>query len=367
MLLLAVFPLAVAPAQAQAPLPAVGVAEVALEDVAPASEFIGRVEALNAVDIRARVEGFIEARPFAEGQAVTAGEDLFLIEKAPYEAALVAAQARLAAAAAALRDAEGRLARNLELRRSATVSQATLDEVQAGRDTAAANVLAAEAGVRQAELNLGYTRIQSPIAGRIGTAAFAVGSLVGPSSGPLARVVQVDPIRVVFSVSDRAILDLRGAEGGASKEDLAARFTPTLRLSNGTAFPASGQIAFAGNELDPRTGTLPVRAVFPNPDGVLVPGQFVTVLIRTTAPRRLPVVPLGAVQLDRDGRFVLLADAGDTAVVRRIRTGRQIGQTYAVEEGLSGGERLIVEGLQHVRPGAKLRVMPASGMGGAAR
>nr|WP_244644497.1 efflux RND transporter periplasmic adaptor subunit [Azorhizobium oxalatiphilum] len=367
LLLLALMPLAIAPAGAQAPLPAVGVAEVALEDVAPASEFIGRVEALNAVDIRARVEGFIEARPFAEGQAVAAGADLFLIEKAPYEAALVAAQARLAAAAAALTDAEGRLARNLELRRSSTVSQATLDEAQAGRDTAAANVLAAEAGVRQAELNLSYTRIQSPIAGRIGTAAFAVGSLVGPSSGPLARVVQVDPIRVVFSVSDRAILDLRGATGGASKEDLAARFTPTLRLSNGTPFAASGKIAFAGNELDPRTGTLPVRAIFPNPDGVLVPGQFVTVLIRTTEPRRLPVVPLGAVQLDRDGRFVLLADASDTAVVKRIRTGRQIGQTYAVEEGLSGGERLIVEGLQHVRPGAKVRVMPASGTGAAAR
>lgn len=364
--LLLVLVLAV-PARAQAPAPTVGVVPVAVEDVAPAAEFVGRVEALNAVDIRARVEGFIEARPFEEGQSVTEGQDLFLIERASYEAALVAAQARLAGARATLTDAEGRLQRNLELRRSSTVSQATLDEAQAGRDTAEANVLAADASVRQAELNLSYTHIRSPMAGRIGVAAFAVGSFVGPSSGTLARVVQVDPIRVVFSVSDRVILDMREAAGAGTNEELATRYAPTLRLSNGSAFPQPGRIAFAGNELDPRTGTLPVRAQFPNAEGLLVPGQFVTVVIRATEPRRRPVVPVGAVQLDREGRFVLLVDKDGAVALRRIRTGSQIGQNWTVDDGLSGGESLIVQGGQNVRPGMKVQTVPVAALPAADR
>jgi len=349
------------PAFAQAPMPAVGVMSVPIEDVSPASEFVGRVEAINAVDIRARVEGFIEQRPFAEGQAVRQWEDLFILEDGAHEAALAAARASLAGAEAALRDAEGRLQRNQELRRTQAVSQAALEEIQAARDTAQANVMAAEARVRQAELNLGYTRIKSPIAGRIGAAAFAVGSLVGPSSGPLARVVQVDPIRVVFSVSDRVILDFRGAAGDASKEELARGLVPTLRLANGRDYPAKGEIEFAGNEIDPATGTLPVRARFPNPDALLVPGQFVTVVLRPSDQRRRPVVPAGAVQLDREGRFVLILEDGDKVALRRIRTGTQIGQNWTVEEGLEGGENLIVQGFQNARPGAAVRVVPAQG------
>ncbi|HEV2566536.1 MAG TPA: efflux RND transporter periplasmic adaptor subunit [Microvirga sp.] len=351
-------------ALAQAPLPAVGVMPVPVEDVSPSSEFVGRVEAVNAVDIRARVEGFIEARPFAEGQTVREWQDLFLIEDGAYEAALAAARASLAGAQAALRDAEGRLQRNQELRRTQAVSQAALEEIQAARDTAQANVMAAEASVRQADLNLGYTRIKAPIAGRIGAAAFAVGSFVGPSSGALARVVQVDPIRVVFSVSDRTILDFRdgtGDAGNVGKDDLPGRFVPTLRLSNGRDYPAKGGIEFAGNEIDPATGTLPVRARFPNPDGILVPGQFVTVVIRPSDPQRRPVVPVGAVQLDREGRFVMVLDGDNKVAARRIRTGTQVGQNWTVEEGLAGGETLVVQGLQNARPGAEVRVVPTAG------
>ncbi|MBO1905451.1 efflux RND transporter periplasmic adaptor subunit [Microvirga sp. 3-52] len=349
------------PTLAQAPLPAVGVLPVSVEDVSPSSEFVGRVEAVNAVDIRARVEGFIEARPFAEGQEVREWQDLFILEDGAYEAALSAARASLAGAQAALRDAEGRLQRNQELRRTQAVSQAALEEIQATRDTAQANVMAAEASVRQADLNLSYTTIRAPIAGRIGTAAFAVGSFVGPSSGALARVVKADPIRVVFSVSDRVILDFRGAAGDAGKEELARGFVPTLRLSNGRDYPAKGEIEFAGNEIDPATGTLPVRARFPNPDALLVPGQFVTVVVRPSDPQRRPVVPVGAVQLDREGRFVLILEDGDKVAVRRIRTGTQIGQNWTVEEGLKGGESLIVQGFQNARPGAAVRVVPAQG------
>jgi len=344
---------------AQTPAPAVGVMPVPVQDVSPSSEFVGRVEAVNAIDIRARVEGFIEARPFEEGQTVREGQDLFVIEKAAYEAALSAARAGLAGAQATLRDAEGRLQRNQELRRTQAVSQAALEEIQAARDTAQANVMAAEASVRQAELNLDYTTIRAPIAGTTGMAAFAVGSFVGPSSGALTRVVQVDPIRVVFSVSDRVILDLRTAAGDASKAELARTYVPTLRLSNGRDYLPKGEIEFVGNELDPRTGTLPVRARFPNPDAILVPGQFVTVIVRPSDSQLRPVVPVGAVQLDREGRFVLIVDSDGKAAMRRIRTGIQIGQNWTVEQGLEGGESLIVQGLQNARPGAAVRVVGA--------
>lgn len=345
---------------AQAPTPVVGVMPVDVQDVAPGAEFVGRVEAVNTVDIRARVQGFVEARRFDEGQFVREGQELFLIEKAGYEAALSSARASVAGAQATLRDAEGRLRRNQELRRSDSVSQAMLEEIEASRDLARANVMTAEASVRQAELNLSYTRVTAPISGRVGRAAFAVGSLVGPSSEPLARIVQMEPIRVVFSVSDRTILESRAAAGGLRKEEIAKGFVPRLRLSSGVDYPADGEIEFFGNELDPRTGTIPVRARFPNPDALLVPGQFVTVVVRPAEPRRRPVVPIGAVQLDREGRFVLLLDAENKVALRRIRVGAQVGQYWVVEDGLNGDESLIVEGFQNARPGAVVRSVPVS-------
>jgi membrane fusion protein (multidrug efflux system) len=350
-------------ASAQGAPPAVVVEPVQVEDVAPSAEFIGRVEAENAVDIRARVDGFIQARLFDEGRLVTKDRELFLIEKAAYEAAVASARAHLAGAQASLLDAEGRLQRNQQLRRTQAASQAALDEAQAGRDTAQAAVAVAEAALRQAELNLEYTTIKAPFAGRAGVAAFSVGSFVGPASQPLVRIVQIDPVRVVFSVSDRTILDLREAAGNVGKDELARKYRPTLRLSNGSAYAEAGEIEFIGNELDARTGTLSLRARFANPDALLIPGQFVTVVVRQAEPQRRPVVPLGAVQLDREGRFVLILDGDGKVVLRRIRTGSQIGQNWVVEEGLGGGERLIVQGAQNARPGAAVRVLPPRGDG----
>jgi len=340
--------------------PAVGVTPVQLEDVSPASEYVGRVEAVNAVDIRARVEGFIEERPFMEGQTVQSGQSLFILEKVAFDAAVTTARANLASAEATLKDAERRVQRNQELRRTQAVSQVSLEEAQTARDTAQANVLSAQASVRMAELNLSYTVIKAPITGRIGVAAFAVGSLVGPSSGNLARVVQVDPIRVVFSVSDRAILDMREENNNRGKQEIASKYVPMLRLSNGSDYPIKGEIDFAGNEVDQTTGTLSIRASFPNPDGLLVPGQFVTVIIRRSEPVRRPVVPVGAVQLDRAGRFVLILDESGKVVERRIKTGAQLGQNWVVNDGLTGGESLIVQGFQNARPGAAVRVVPLS-------
>jgi membrane fusion protein (multidrug efflux system) len=345
-------------ALAQVPPPVVGVIAVPVQDVSASSEFVGRVEALNAVDIRARVEGFIQERPFKEGQSVREGQVLFVIEKTAYEAALASSQAGLASAQATLLDAERRLQRNQELSRTQTVAQVTLDESLTARDVAKANANSAEAAVRQAELNLEYTTIKSPLSGRIGRAAFSVGSLVGPSSEALARVVQEDPIRVVFSVSDRTILQLRAEAGDVSKEELSGRFVPTLRFPTEETYPFSGTIEFLGNEFDPLTGTIPVWARFPNPRSMLAPGQFVTVVIRPAESQRRPLVPIGAVEQDREGRFVLVLDAGDKVAVRRIRAGTQIGQYRVIEEGLNGGEKLIVQGLQNARPGTVVQAIP---------
>jgi len=214
--------------------------------------------------------------------------------------------------------------------------------------------------LRTAQLNLSYTKITAPIAGRIGQSSFSVGNLVGPTSNALARIVQVDPIRVVFSVSDQTLLQIRESAGDVSREELYTRFVPTLRLSNGSAYGKSGQVDFIGNEVDPQTGTIPVWARFDNPNGVLVPGQYATVVIRRAQPRRRPIVPLGAVQQDRDGQFVLLLDDKNQVQSRRVKTGAQIGQDWAVNEGLQGGERLIIEGIQNARPGLTVQPVQAS-------
>jgi membrane fusion protein (multidrug efflux system) len=340
-------------------VPTVGVMDVAVADVSPKHEFVGRVEAVDAVDVRARMEGFIENRLFDEGQVVRKDQDLFLIDQRASRIALEDAKAALASAQATLADAKRRLERNQSLS-SQTVSRATLEESQAASETAAASVLSATARVEQAELNLSFTRISSPFAGRIGAAALSVGSFVNASSPALARVVVVDPIRVVFSVSDRSILELRAAAGGIGKDELAKQFTPGLRLSDGQRYEQPGKIEFFGNEIDEQTGTLAIRTLFPNPQSLLIPGQFVTVVVSEVEKKLRPVVPLGVVQQDREGKYVFLVDENNEAVVQRIKVSEQSGGNWIVEDGLKGGEKLVVEGLQNISAGAQVKAVPAS-------
>ncbi|MBD9449996.1 efflux RND transporter periplasmic adaptor subunit [Rhizobium sp. RHZ02] len=339
--------------------PSVGVISVPVEDVSPKHEFVARVEAVNAVDIRSRIEGFLDKRLFDEGQVVQKDQDLFLIDPRSMEISLSDAKAALASAQATLADAQRRLARNQSLT-TQTVSRATLEESQAAVETSQASVMSAQARVGQAELNLSYTRITAPIKGRIGAAELSVGSFVSGSSVTLARIVELDPIRVVFSVSDRSILELRAAAGGASKDDLAKRYEPTLRLSNGQQYKEPGKIEFFGNEIDESTGTLAIRALFPNPELLLTPGQFVTVIISEREKTRRPVVPLGAVQQDREGKFVLLVDEKNEVALRRIKVSQQVGANWEVDDGLKGGEKLIVEGLQNVSEGLAVTVTQIS-------
>lgn len=342
------------------PPPTVTTEVVRDRDVTPTTEFIGRVQAIRDFEARARVEGFIERVAFQEGSTVTAGTLLYVIEPAPYQAALDGAKADLASAQAQERETERAFQRAQELRPRGNISQAEVDQAQANRDMAAANVQQAEAKLRQAELNLGYTRITSPIDGRIGATAVTLGNLVNPSSGVLATVAQLNPIRVVFSVSDRDFLKTQRTMPDRTVAEAADAFVPTLRLADGSEFAEKGKISFVSNRIDPQTGTIPVYADFQNPTSLLLPGQYVTVLIRPTQGEQQPVVPVAAIQQDQQGSYVMVLDQQNRVQRRPIETGPQVGQQIAVRQGLTQGEIIVVDGIQKVRPGMTVHPVPAT-------
>jgi len=352
--------LAEAQQPAAGPPPTVTTEVVRQRDVTPTSEFIGRVQAIQDFDARARVEGFIERVAFREGQNVTNGTLLYVIEQAPYQAAVDSAKADLDRAQATKREAQRAFQRAQELRTRGNISQADVDQAQAALDTSEADIMQAQAKLRQAELNLGYTHISSPIDGRIGATAVTPGDLVNPSSGPLATVVQLDPIRVVFSVSDRDLLKAQQSMPDKSPEEAVAAYLPALRLADGSEYPEKGRVAFASNRIDPQTGTIPVYADFKNPNAILLPGQYVTVLIRPAQSEQQPVVPVSAIQQDQKGSYVLVLDDQNRVQRRPIEPGPQLDQQIAVRKGLEAGETVVVGGVQKVRPGMAVQPEPAT-------
>ncbi len=370
---LAAGPTLPARAQDNAPPPAVVVAPVTEQNVTRSDRFVGRVRAIQSVDLVARVEGFLEKVNFQEGAMVNQGDTLLEIEKAPYQAALAAAQAQLAsansqvtAAQAQLKNADTVLARQDDLVKRDVVSQATRDDAQASRDVAAAQVQSAQAAVQQAqaqvqtaELNLSYTDVKAPITGRTGLVAITEGNLVNTASGTIATVVQVDPIRIAFSIPETLLTRLadRQPDGNGRQADL---FTPHLVLSDGTTYGEDGKISFASNQIDASTGSLVIYADFPNPRGVLIPGGFVDVVVAEAEGKVLPVVPVSAVLQDRQGRYVFVVNADNKAEVRRIDTEQQTANVFPVTNGLTTTDTVIVQGLQKVRPGIEVTPTPAA-------
>ena len=340
---------------APAQMPSVTVIKVPEMEVNPASEFVGRVEAIQAVDLKVRVEGYIHKVAFKDGAPVKEGELLLLIDQAPYRAKVNEAKAKVALAQASLDKAERYIVR-LKSVRAGGVAATDMDNALAAQQTARAQLQEAKASLEQAEINLGYTTITAPISGRIGRAAFTVGNLVGPNSGALARLVQLDPIRVVWSISENEFVSakLKAMENPAQSPAL---MVPRLRLPNGRMYGPTGKLDFTDPQVDPGTGTIAVRAVFANPDGVLLPGQYVTVLISRQEPRRMPVVPQSAVLEDREGLYVLTVDQESRVRARRITRGPEVGTGWAVESGLQAGETIIVHGLQMARPGQQVRTV----------
>ena len=347
-------------AQPAPPPPAVTVASIVVKDVAPVYSFIGRVIAIQSVDIVPRVTAFIDEVPVKQGSDVKAGQVLFQLQKSQYEAELEAAKAALASAQAALKNSQVAYERSARLNQQGFEARAKLDEAIATRDQDQASVQTAQAKIIQAGLNLSYCTITSPIDGRIGRVTLTKGNLVTPSTPSLATVNQLDPIRVVFSVSDREMVSAMQKSGATAKQ-LASQLAVNLKLPDGSEYKHAGKIAFQGNEVDPKTGTVSVYADFPNPERLLLPGGYVNVDLHNATPEERPLVPAEALQTSQDGSFVLLVGPDNKVKQQPVTLGRQIAQNFIVEKGLTGGERVIVAGVQKARPGATVNPVPAPG------
>jgi membrane fusion protein (multidrug efflux system) len=334
----------------QSPPPAVGVIVAAKREITAGTDFTGRVEAVDKVELRARISGFLEQRLFTEGQDVKDGDLLFVIEKGPYAAEVEQRKAAIAHAEAELRNASLQLERGRELLRNNNIPTATVDERAAAEAMAQANLLQAKAALQQAAINLGYTEITSPVAGRIGRAAYSIGNFVSPESGTLALIVSQDPIHVTFPVSQRQLLEARAQQ--LSGETAAKQLVVHARLPDGSVYPHPGRLSFLGVQVDRGTDTVAVRADFPNPDRILVDGQFVGVTVQRERPELAITVPQAAIQIDQAGPYVLIVDAEKKVGLRRVSlaAGGRDGEAV-VEKGLAEGESVLVEGAQKVRPG----------------
>jgi membrane fusion protein, multidrug efflux system len=334
------------------PLPAVVVEAVTARDVAGQTDFVGRTEASQRVDVRARVSGTLLKRPFEEGHEVEKGAILFEIDPAEFQANLLAADAQVAKAEASFNENDRSLKRYEVLLEREAASEAQYDIAKSKADQSKADVAAAEADVERAKLDLGYATISSPIAGRAGISDVDVGNLIGPDSGVLVTVLDLDPIDVIFSVGERDYLNYVEAR----KEGRAEDFTPQIRLANNKLYEFPGEIDVVDNKVDPATGTINIRLKFPNPDRMLVPGQYVSVLLTRSTPEKRVVIPQSAVQENQAGPFVLVVDGEGRVEARPIKTGDRIETGVVVLDGLHEGETLVVEGIQKVRPGAEVTV-----------
>ena len=329
--------------------PAVGVRAVTKRGVSQSFEFVGRIKAIDKVEIRARVEGFLEKVLFREGQDVKAGDLLYQIEKVQFDAQVQQAKANLASAEAESTNAELQYSRQLDLSKRQYSPQSTVDQQKAAVDTANAKILQFKAALTQAQVNLDYTDIRSPIAGRIGRTTYTVGNLVNPASGVLATIVSQDPIYVLFPVSVRDLETIREARrkegGGLVKIDI------RLRLSDGSEYPHKGTWNFTDPQVDQQTDTLIMRATVPNPDRTLSDGQFVTAIIRERREEPRLVIPQAALQVDQSGYYALVVDGQHKVEQRRLKTGPNLDTDVVITSGVNEGEKVIVDGIQKVRVG----------------
>lgn len=351
--------------QAAAPAPAppeVSTVTVQPSPITNVIELPGRVQAVRTAEVRARVDGIVERRLYEEGTDVRAGAQLFRIDPRPLRAVLDAAQAALRRAEAERNNAQRDVERFRPLVARNAISQQEYDAATARLAQGQAGVASASAQVEQARLNLGYASVTAPIAGRAGRAQVTEGALVSAAQGTLmATVEQLDPIYVNFSQSSTELLRIRrDIQAGRLQIGGVGRTRVTLIMEDGSVYERSGVLDFLGQSVDPSTGTVSLRAEFPNPRRILLPGEFVRARVEAGVQPNGILVPQRAVQLSAQGASVMVVGKNNVAVARPVKVGELRGSQWDILDGLKPGERVITDGLQKVRPGAPVQVAGAA-------
>lgn len=344
------------------PAPEVGVAELRSAPFELVTELPGRTAPVRVAQVRPQVSGIVLERQFEEGSEVTAGQRLYRIDPKPYAAAVAGAQAELARAQAALEVARLRAERYAPLARSGAVPRQDNDDVQAALRQARAQVEAAEAALESARIDLGYTNVVAPIAGVIGPSLVTEGALVSAGQAShLALITQLDPIYVDIQRPAAELLRLRAdLEQGRLERAGPNAARVQLRLEDDSLYPLDGRLAFSGVTVDPGTGSVTLRATFPNPQRTLLPGMYVRAELTEGVERDALRVPQQAVTFDPQGQArALVVDANDTVQAREIVTGRAVGSDWLVESGLAAGDRVVVRGPPRLAPGTPVRPVPA--------
>ena len=339
-------------------LPVVEVEPVQAGNVNIYGEYVGRIRAQQFVEVRARVEGYLERILFEEGTFVRRGQTLFVIDPQVYRARVQKARAQLTKARANARKAERDLARITPLYQQNAASQPDLDNAEAARESALAEEHVAAADLTQAELTLSYTAVQSPISGYISQRSADIGTLVGPSGKSLlATVVKSDTVLVDFSMTALDYLRSKNRNVNLGHRSGDREWDPyvTVTLADGSQYPCRGLVDFASPQVDPSTGTFQVRAEMPNPDHVLLPGESTRVKVLMDVVENAVSVPSKAVEIERGGAYVYVVRPDSVVERRFVETGQENGNSVIIERGLAPGEQLVTEGYHKLRHGMKVR------------
>jgi membrane fusion protein (multidrug efflux system) len=350
-----IFPLLDPAFAQQAAPPSIPVGTVVAErkPIAATLDFVGRVEAINRVDVRARVDGYLEEVLFKEGDLIKEGAPLYRIEKGLFQAAVELAEGSLARSTASKELTEIQLQRAEELLTKSAGTAVARDQAKAADEQAKGAIMGDEANLQTAKINLGYTDISSPIIGKVGKTNVTKGNVVGPGSGTLTVIVSQDPMYVTFPVSQREFLR---AEERGRKVDIKS-INVQMRFADGRIYDQVGRIDFVDVTVDRATDTVLVRASFPNPASGLIDGQLVRVILESGAPEEKVVIPQAALIADQEGVYVFVVEDGKAAL-KRVKPGGESGTGVVIDQGLSGGEQVIVEGLQTIRPGVPVLAKP---------
>lgn len=349
------------PATAAAPPPPeVGVVQLAAADVPLPLEFSGRVAGFRVVEIRAQVSGILLKREYLEGAVVDVGQVLFRIDPRTYEAALARATAQAAQAKAALIQAEENYKRQEGLAAQKVATQKSLEDAIAGRDQARAAIQSTEADVQTAKLNIEFTVIKAPVKGPTSLVSPAEGTLIQAQQTLLTTITQLDPAYVNFTFTDSELRSLQEIDKSAEELFDPNRVKVELQFGDGATYPEPGTVDTRSRTVDPRTGTILTRAIFPNHDGALLPGQFVRVRMTGITMPNAIVVPKAAISQGPLGPFVYVVEPDQVARARQVRLYRELPDGWIVRKGLAAGDRIVVDGVIRVRPGNVVKPVPVA-------